>query len=36
MLEKISFFWYFKKIGWLAFLGFGAGAGVYLLIKAML
>lgn len=25
-MEKIDFFWYFKKIGWLAFLGFIAGA----------
>ena len=27
---KIDFIWYFKKIGWLAFLGYIAGAGVYL------
>ncbi len=30
-LEKIEFFWYLKKIGWLALLGYLAGAGVYLL-----
>jgi Na+/H+ antiporter NhaD/arsenite permease-like protein len=30
-LEKIEFFWYMKKIGWLAFLGYLAGAGTYLL-----
>ena len=30
-LEKIEFFWYAKKIGWLALLGYLAGAGVYLL-----
>ncbi|HQV60227.1 MAG TPA: sodium:proton antiporter NhaD [Chitinophagaceae bacterium] len=30
-LEKIEFFWYMKKIGWLALLGYLAGAGVYLL-----
>ena len=24
-MEKIEFFWYLKKIGWLAFLGFVAG-----------
>lgn len=29
-LEKIHFFWYVKKIGWLAMLGYFAGAGVYL------
>lgn len=32
-MEKISFFWYLKKISWLAFLGFIAGAGVFLLMK---
>lgn len=30
-LEKIEFFWYLKKIGWLALLGYLAGAGFYLL-----
>ena len=30
-LEKIEFFWYMKKIGWLALLGYLAGAGIYLL-----
>jgi Na+/H+ antiporter NhaD/arsenite permease-like protein len=30
-IEKIDFFWYLKRIGWLAGLGFLAGAGVYLL-----
>lgn len=30
-LEKIEFFWYMKKIGWLALLGYLAGAGVFLL-----
>ena len=30
-LEKIHFFWYAKKIGWLALLGYFAGIGVYLL-----
>ncbi len=28
---KIDFIWYLKKIGWLAFLGYIAGAAVYLL-----
>ncbi|MCP4121865.1 MAG: sodium:proton antiporter [Bacteroidetes bacterium] len=27
---KIDFIWYLRKIGWLAFLGYMAGAGVYL------
>lgn len=31
-MEKIDFFWYLKKIGWLAMLGYLAGAGVYMLI----
>ncbi len=30
-IEKIDFFWYLKKIGWLAALGFFAGAIVYML-----
>jgi Na+/H+ antiporter NhaD/arsenite permease-like protein len=29
-LEKIHFFWYVKKVGWLAVLGYFAGAGAYL------
>jgi len=30
-VEKIDFIWYLKKIGWLALLGYLAGAGVYML-----
>jgi Na+/H+ antiporter NhaD/arsenite permease-like protein len=30
-LEKIDFFWYLKNIGWLAFLGYLAGAAVFIL-----
>ena len=30
-LEKIDFFWYVKKISWLALLGYFAGAAIYLL-----
>jgi Na+/H+ antiporter NhaD/arsenite permease-like protein len=30
-MEKIDFFWYLKKIGWLALLGYLAGAGVFIL-----
>jgi Na+/H+ antiporter NhaD/arsenite permease-like protein len=30
-IEKIEFFWYLKKIGWLALVGYLAGAGVFLL-----
>jgi hypothetical protein len=31
-LEKIDFFWYFKKIAPLAFIGYVVGIGVYLLV----
>ena len=30
-IEKIDFIWYLKKIGWLALMGFIAGAVVYIL-----
>jgi len=30
-LEKIEFFWYLKKIGWLALIGYLAGAGLFIL-----
>lgn len=30
-LEKINFFWYLKRIGWLALIGFFAGALIYIL-----
>ncbi|TXF84253.1 sodium:proton antiporter [Neolewinella aurantiaca] len=32
-MERIDFIWYFKKIAWLAFVGFAAGAAVFLLIE---
>ena len=32
-IEKINFFWYLKKIGWLAALGYFAGAAVYILMN---
>ncbi len=35
-LEKIEFFWYMKKIGWLALLGYLAGAAVFLLQHSLL
>lgn len=34
-MEKIDFFWYLKKIGWLALLGFLAGAGVFLFTRTL-
>jgi len=30
-MEKITFFWYFKKISWLALIGFFSGALIYIL-----
>ena len=30
-VERIEFFWYLKRIGWLAAIGYFAGAGVYIL-----
>jgi Na+/H+ antiporter NhaD/arsenite permease-like protein len=35
-MEKIDFFWYFKKIAWLAFIGFIGGAGAFMLIRNLL
>ena len=32
-MEKIDFFWYFKKITWLAFLGFISGSIAFVLIR---
>ena len=34
-MEKIDFFWYLKKIAWLAFLGFIAGILVFFLTRLM-
>ncbi len=35
-LEKIEFFWYLKKIGWLALIGYLAGAAVFILQHLLL
>lgn len=32
-MEKIDFFWYFKKIAWLAFVGFIGGAAAFILMR---
>lgn len=32
-MEKINFFWYLKKISWLAFLGFIAGSITFMLLR---
>jgi Na+/H+ antiporter NhaD/arsenite permease-like protein len=34
-MERIDFIWYFKKIAWLAFVGFAAGAAVFLAIESI-
>jgi Na+/H+ antiporter NhaD/arsenite permease-like protein len=35
-MEKIDFIWYLKKITWLAFVGFIAGAGVFILVERVI
>jgi Na+/H+ antiporter NhaD/arsenite permease-like protein len=35
-MEKIEFFWYLKRISWLAVAGYFAGAGVYLLQNSLI
>lgn len=35
-MERIDFIWYLKKIAWLAFIGFIAGAGTFLFIERVL
>ncbi|AZQ60437.1 sodium:proton antiporter [Maribacter sp. MJ134] len=32
-MEKIDFFWYLKKIAWLAFVGFISGAAAFILLR---
>ncbi|OAV44268.1 sodium:proton antiporter NhaD [Lewinella sp. 4G2] len=34
-MEKIDFIWYLKKIAWLAFIGFAAGAAVFIAIETL-
>lgn len=35
-MEKISFFWYFKKISWLALLGFLVGAISFMILRPLI
>ena len=35
-MEKIDFFWYLKKISWLALIGFLAGAVVFSLMRGLI
>lgn len=35
-MEKISFFWYFKNITWLAFIGFVVGSVAFIIIRGLL
>ena len=35
-MEKINFFWYFKKISWLALLGFLAGSVTFMLMRSLI
>tara|TARA_Y100000991_G_scaffold135268_1_gene101948 strand:+ start:1377 stop:2783 length:1407 start_codon:yes stop_codon:yes gene_type:complete len=32
-MEKINFFWYLKKISWIAFIGFISGAATFMIIR---
>ena len=34
-MEKIDFFWYLKKISWLALIGFIAGAAAFMVTRAI-
>jgi Na+/H+ antiporter NhaD/arsenite permease-like protein len=34
-IENISFFWYLKKVSWLALIGFIAGAGMFMLMSSL-
>jgi Na+/H+ antiporter NhaD/arsenite permease-like protein len=34
-MEKIHFFWYLKKISWLALIGYFSGAVIYLVLHSM-
>ena len=35
-MEKIDFFWYLKKISWLAFIGFLVGSGAFMLMREII
>ena len=35
-MEKIDFFWYLKKIGWLALIGFLAGSAGFIVIRDLI
>ncbi|MGB0999581.1 MAG: sodium:proton antiporter NhaD [Flavobacteriales bacterium] len=35
-MEKIDFFWYFKKISWLALVGFLVGSGAFMMVRMLL
>ncbi|MGH1383370.1 sodium:proton antiporter NhaD [Kordia sp.] len=34
-MEKIDFFWYFKKISWLAFIGFIVGSAAFMIMRTL-
>ncbi len=34
-MEKINFFWYLKKVSWLAFVGFLAGSAAFMVLRMM-
>ena len=34
-MEKIDFFWYFKKISWLALIGFLVGSAAFMITRTL-
>jgi len=34
-MEKIDFFWYLKKISWLALIGFVVGSGIFMIMRTL-
>jgi hypothetical protein len=34
-MEKINFFWYLKKVGWLALIGYLGGVGIFILQRML-
>ena len=35
-MEKLDFFWYLKKISWLALIGFLVGSAAFVVLRALI
>jgi Na+/H+ antiporter NhaD/arsenite permease-like protein len=35
-MEKLDFFWYLKKISWLALIGFLVGSAAFVILRALI